>query len=175
MVAAIPDVENRSSTPLLVDLQVACDAPDLPDEEVIDRLLHAALAAAEATAHEVEVSVRVVDEDEIRLLNREYRQQDRPTNVLSFPAALDELPGLPDDDLGLLGDVVICASVVAREAAEQGKPASAHWSHLLVHGFLHLLGFDHVEDDDAERMEALEIEVLTGLGLENPYEDRHLN
>jgi probable rRNA maturation factor len=120
-----------------------------------------------------EVSVRIVDEDEMRNLNRRYRGKDRSTNVLAFPAALDELPGLPAGDASLLGDLVICAPVVVREAEQQGKAAADHWAHLLVHGFLHLVGFDHQSEDEAAAMEALEIRILADQGLGNPYEDRY--
>ncbi len=112
-----------------------------------------------------ELSIRIVDTDEGRMLNREYRGKDYATNVLSFPA---ELP--PGVTLPLIGDLAICAPVVAREAAEQGKAARDHWAHLTVHGVLHLLGYDHIEDAEAEAMEALETRILAGLGIADPYE-----
>ena len=111
-----------------------------------------------------ELSIRVVDADEGRALNRDYRGKDYATNVLSFEAELP--PGLA---LPLIGDIVICAPVVAREAAEQGKPPRDHWAHLTVHGVLHLLGYDHLEEAEAEAMEALETRVLAGLGIPDPY------
>ena len=132
------------------------------------------LAAAE-TAASGEVVVRVVDEEAMRALNRDYRQKDYPTNVLAFPAALAEMPGLPADDAALLGDVIICAPVVQREALEQSKTPADHWAHLLIHGVLHLLGFDHETPADAERMEALEAKILQCRGLQNPYEERSSN
>src|SRR5690606_20131870 len=95
---------------------------------------------------EAELTIRIVDEEESRILNRDYRGKDKPTNVLSFP--FEAPPGL--DAWPLLGDLVICAPVVAREAVEQGKPLMAHWAHMVVHGVLHLLGYDHEEDEDAE-------------------------
>jgi len=112
----------------------------------------------------VELAIRIVDADEGRALNRDYRGKDYATNVLSFPA---ELP--PGVRLPLLGDLAICAPVVQREALEQGKRANDHWAHLTVHGVLHLLGYDHITDDEATTMEALETRVLAGLGIADPY------
>ena len=125
-----------------------------------------ARAAADAAANEAaELSIRVVDEDESAGLNQTYRHKSGPTNVLSFPC---EVPaGVPND---LLGDLVICAPVVAREALEQGKNPEAHWAHMVIHGVLHLRGYDHLQEDEAEQMEALEVEILDGLGYPNPYE-----
>lgn len=125
-------------------------------------------AALDWRIREADLSVRIVGEDEGRALNRHYRGKDYATNVLSFPAELPE--GLPEGvRLPLLGDLVICAPVVAREAAEQGKPLNAHYAHLTVHGALHLLGWDHEDEADAEAMEALECEILAGLGVADPY------
>lgn len=114
-----------------------------------------------------EMSVRLVSREEIRLLNRDYRQQDRTTNVLSFPAGA--ISGLPPDAAPLLGDVVVCAAVVSEEAAEQGKSADDHWAHMLVHGTLHLLGYDHQSAAEAAEMEGLESSILTANGLADPY------
>ncbi|WP_266169906.1 rRNA maturation RNase YbeY [Dyella subtropica] len=111
-----------------------------------------------------ELSIRIVDTDEGRALNRDYRGKDYATNVLSFPA---ELP--PGIALPLIGDLAICAPVVTREAAEQGKRPRDHWAHMTVHGVLHLLGYDHIEDAEAEAMEALETRILAGLGIADPY------
>lgn len=111
-----------------------------------------------------ELSIRIVDTDEGRALNRDYRGKDYATNVLSFPA---ELP--PGIDLPLIGDLAICAPVVAREATEQGKRPRDHWAHMTVHGVLHLLGHDHIDDAEAEAMEALETRILAGLGITDPY------
>lgn len=123
-----------------------------------------AQAAIAGRRREAELSIRIVGEDEGRALNRDYRGRDYATNVLSFPADLPEGVGLP-----LLGDLAICAPVVAREAADQGKRASDHYAHLTVHGVLHLLGWDHEDDAGAEAMEALEREILAGLGVADPY------
>ena len=121
-------------------------------------------AALKGRIREADLAIRIMDEREGQALNRHYRGKDYATNVLSFPAELPEGVKLP-----LLGDLVICAPVVAREAAEQGKPVAAHYAHLTVHGVLHLLGWDHEHDKDAEAMEQLEREVLAELGLPDPY------
>ena len=106
-----------------------------------------------------EITIRIVDATESQALNRDFRHKDKPTNVLSFPM------GEPD----YLGDIVICAPVVAAEAKEQGKAPRAHWAHMVVHGMLHLLGHDHIADDEAEKMEALERKLLARLGFPDPY------
>ena len=127
-------------------------------------------AALEGRIREADLAIRIVDEKEGRALNHHYRGKDYATNVLSFPAELPE--GLPKGvKLPLLGDLVLCAPVVAREAREQGKPLNAHYAHLTVHGCLHLLGCDHEDAQEAEAMEQLEREILAGLGLPDPYLD----
>jgi probable rRNA maturation factor len=151
----------------LIDLQLAVESAELPGVDEFTRWADAALAEA-GHSEPAEITVRLVDADESRTLNREYREKDKPTNVLSFPA---ELPDFLRAELEVLplGDLVICAPVVAAEAAEQGKALREHWAHLTVHGVLHLLGFDHIEDADADVMEAKEIRALASLGIENPY------
>jgi len=129
------------------------------------RLLAYATAATEGCVDAAELVIRIVDEAESQALNRQYRGVDRPTNVLSFP--FEAPPGIESNHIG---DLVICAPVVEREAAEQGKPLEAHWAHMVVHGVLHLLGYDHQTDDDAATMETLEIAILGRLGFPNPYE-----
>lgn len=125
-------------------------------------------AALAGHGRDAELAIRIVDEEEGRDLNLHYRGKDKPTNVLSFPAEMPE--GLPEGmDWPLLGDLVICAPVVAREAREQGKPLAAHYAHMTVHGTLHLLGWDHEEHPDAERMEQREREILATLGVPDPY------
>ncbi|WP_369980855.1 rRNA maturation RNase YbeY [Xanthomonas bundabergensis] len=125
-------------------------------------------AALKGRIREADLAIRLVDAKEGRALNHHYRGKDYATNVLSFPAELPE--GLPKGvKLPLLGDLVICAPVVAREAAEQDKPLNAHYAHLTVHGVLHLLGWDHEDDKEAEAMEQLEREILADLGVGDPY------
>lgn len=149
-------------TDVTIDIDVACDAASVPPEESLRRWISAALPPVQRP---FEVSLRLVEEEEIRTLNSTYRHKDYATNVLSFPADLPEELALP-----LLGDIVVCAEVVQREAQEQGKTWEAHWAHMLVHGTLHLLGYDHIEDDEALEMEALETRIITGLGFDPPYE-----
>ncbi|MDC7805898.1 rRNA maturation RNase YbeY [Luteimonas sp BLCC-B24] len=127
-----------------------------------------ATAALTGRIREADLAIRIVGEDEGQALNRHYRGKDYATNVLSFPAELPE--GLPEGvRLPLLGDLVICAPVVAREAGEQGKALNAHYAHLTVHGVLHLLGWDHENTAEAEAMEQLEREILAELGVADPY------
>ncbi|GAB3022782.1 rRNA maturation RNase YbeY [Bowmanella dokdonensis] len=148
-----------------LDLQLACDRPDLPTEADIQRWLDMTLDSAGLASGEI--TVRIVSAGESRQLNSQYRGKDKPTNVLSFP--FEAPPGI---ELDLLGDLVICAEVVAHEAAEQHKPLAHHWAHMCIHGTLHLLGFDHIEQAEAEEMEALEIQILAKLAIDDPYEDR---
>nr|WP_321529407.1 rRNA maturation RNase YbeY [Sedimenticola selenatireducens] len=122
-------------------------------------------AALNGRLDQAELVVRIVDREESRQLNREYRGKDKPTNVLSFPF---EAPAVVESDL--LGDLVICAPVVTEEALAQDKLPQAHWAHLLVHGVLHLLGFDHINEQEAEVMEGLEVEILESLGFPDPYQ-----
>jgi len=147
---------------MIIDLQMACEQETgLPTAEQIEQW---ATAAVQPQSDEVEMTVRIVDEAESHALNLNYRGKDRPTNVLSFPFEC------PDEvELPLLGDLVICRQVVEREAQEQDKPVMAHWAHMVVHGSLHLLGYDHIEDDEAEEMESLETQIMTELGFADPY------
>lgn len=148
-----------------VEVQVASTATGIPETAEIRDWVEAVVRRFAADGA-VEVSVRIVDADESRALNRDYRGKDRETNVLSFPAGDD---GLPPDVARPLGDLVICAPVVLREAGEQGKSVADHWGHLLVHGSLHLLGFDHETDAEASAMEGLEREILAARGVADPY------
>ena len=130
-------------------------------------------AALDGRIREADLAIRLVDAKEGRALNRHYRGKDYATNVLSFPAEVAEGVKLPKGvRMPLLGDLVICAPVVAREAQDQGKALNDHYAHLTVHGVLHLLGWDHEDDRDAECMEQLEREILAGLGIEDPYLER---
>lgn len=153
---------------LWLTLQIACEADDLPPADALLLWAEAALAACEPEAQApLELTLRVVDRSESRALNRRYRAKDAATNILSFPwePPAPELAGL----VPLLGDLVVCAPLVQDEALAQGKPPEAHWAHLIVHGVLHLRGFDHVDEEDAVRMESLEVSILAGLGYPDPY------
>ncbi len=145
-----------------LDVQIASEAPDLPTEAQLRAWCELALRQRSAPS---ELTIRLVDDAEGRELNHTWRGKEYATNVLSFPA------DIPDGllDIPLLGDLVICVPVVAREAAEQHKALNAHWAHLVIHGCLHLLGYDHLEDDEAEEMEALERQLLAELGHPDPY------
>jgi probable rRNA maturation factor len=149
---------------LCVDIQTASTEP-VPSEIDIGSWIVTALAGL-TQREETEISVRLVDTAEMTTLNSTYRSKDGPTNVLSFPA---ELPG--ELDLPLLGDIVICAPVVRAEAHEQGKNLSAHWAHMAIHGALHLLGYDHITEEQAVTMEALESAILKRLDYPCPYRD----
>lgn len=127
-------------------------------------------AALDSRIREADLAIRIVGAKEGRALNRHYRGKDYATNVLSFPAEIAEGVKLPKGvKLPLLGDIVLCAPVVGREAKEQRKSVNAHYAHMTVHGVLHLLGWDHQDDRDAECMEALERQILAGLGIDDPY------
>lgn len=146
---------------IAVDVQYAIDAAGLPAEGDFSRWVETVLKERKVDG---EVCIRIVDAEESQSLNAEYRGKDKPTNVLSFPFEVP--PGIP---VTLLGDLVICAEVVATEADEQEKALFDHWAHMVVHGTLHLLGFDHINDDDAEEMEALERTLLARLNIADPY------
>jgi probable rRNA maturation factor len=157
--------------PIRLDVSVGYAVPraGLPSALSFRKWIAAALANR---IREADLAVRIVGTREGRALNRHYRGKDYATNVLSFPAELDETIKLPKGvTLPLLGDLVLCAPVVAREAREQKKPLAAHYAHLTVHGTLHLLGWDHADDKDAECMEQLERDILAGLGISDPYRE----
>jgi probable rRNA maturation factor len=146
---------------LTVDFQPVHDTPGVPDLPHIQTWAQAAWQGEEDS----EVTIRVVDEAESQALNHQYRGKDRPTNVLSFP--FEAPPGIP---VALAGDLVVCAPVVEREARAQNKTMQAHWAHMVIHGILHLQGFDHITDEEASVMEELEIRLLAQLGFSNPYQ-----
>ena len=150
---------------ITIDIQMASAYPSIPSRKEFEQWISAALKAPEiATDKDTEISLRIVNEEESRRLNYTYRQQDKPTNVLSFPCEFPEGVDVP-----LLGDIVICAEVVAREATEQGKLVKSHWAHMFVHGTLHLHGYDHVHEEDAVEMEQLETDIMLHLGFKAPY------
>lgn len=165
-----------------LDLQIATDISNLPDST---DFIHWCEAALTATGHEtqVELTIRLCDNDEIQQLNAEYRDTDRPTNVLSFPFepmpidTAELLSTYVGDtaqlDLPLLGDIIIAPAVIAAESTAQGKALVEHFAHMTVHGILHLLGYDHIDDAEAQIMERLEIHILSNLGIANPYEVLH--
>ena len=150
---------------LLIDIQNPENYTTLPTE---GDLLHWAQAAWQGEG-EAGVVVRIVGEAESQEMNCAYRGKDYPTNVLSFPYDAPPIP-LEEGETEYLGDLVICLPVMEREAAEQGKTATQHWAHLLIHGLLHLQGYDHITDVEAEEMEALETQILGTLGFPDPYQ-----
>ena len=159
---------TQAQLPRRLDLSVqyACNREGVPSRVDFRRWLRAAEPGA------ARITVRIVDEDEGRELNRDYRGKDYATNVLTFAYAEGEaLPGVPDqaEDGPLAGDLVLCVPVVVREAAAQGKTLEAHFAHLVVHGMLHLQGFDHENEVEAAEMEALETSILRTLGYADPY------
>ncbi|WP_261816856.1 rRNA maturation RNase YbeY [Vibrio gallicus] len=147
---------------IYLDLQLATETGEqLPSEQDFQGWLEKTIPLFQPDA---ELTIRIVDQQESHQLNLDYRGKDKPTNVLSFP--FEAPPGM---EINLLGDLVICKQVVEDEAKEQQKPLIAHWAHMVVHGSLHLLGYDHIEDDEAEEMESLETEIMQGMGFEDPY------
>ncbi len=161
-------------SPLKVDLEnvSSSDGKDLPSVDNFRRWAELCLQPhrfntllPEINIQQPSLSLRIVDEEEMQALNQQFRNKNQPTNVLSFSC---ELP--PGVELELLGDIVICAPVVVREAQEQSKDQMAHWAHMVIHGCLHLLGYDHIDDADAEVMEALETAILKELAYPAPYE-----
>ncbi len=148
----------------VLDLQVASQSSSIPDAASIQLWLDKVYSAQ--GLKQQEITIRIVDESESQQLNLAYRGKDTPTNVLSFPF---EAPvGIEVD---LLGDLVVCAPVVEREAQQQNKPILHHWAHMIVHGTLHLLGHDHIKDEEAVQMESLEVELLSQLSIDDPYQD----
>ena len=147
---------------LQLDIQRAVELAQPSDQQ----FEHWVAAALKGRRDNAELTIRIVAEDESAELNQTYRHKQGPTNVLSFP--FEAPPGVPMD---LLGDLVICAAVVERQAQEQHKGSEAHWAHMVIHGCLHLLGYDHIEPQQAEMMETLEISILQAMGYANPYEE----
>ena len=146
---------------IILDIQSASLSEDAPDEQSMKRWVSAAIVSKTG---DTELSIRIVDERESQELNQRYRGSNGPTNVLSFPFN-EEIP----EPLPLIGDVVICAPVVAREAEQQNKELKAHWAHMIVHGVLHLQGYDHQNDNEAVIMETLETKIMQKLGFPPPY------
>lgn len=150
--------------PVTIEMSVSenldAEEGDIPDADLVQQWAEKACLCDDR----VVTSVQIVSKDEMRELNNTWRGKDRPTNVLSFPMQS------PDEvDLKILGDLALCADVINTEAIQQHKPAQAHWAHMVVHGMLHLQGYDHIDEHQAEEMEALEIRILDQLGFDNPY------
>jgi probable rRNA maturation factor len=150
-----------------IEIQTIYESPGQPDQQQIQLWVDTALAGFD---QDTEIVVRIVDEQESAQLNEQYRHKSGPTNILSFPVELPE--GI---ELNLLGDLVVCAPVLEKEAREQNKPLAEHWAHIIIHGVLHLLGYDHLEDEEAELMENKEIAILNQLTINNPYREGAIN
>ena len=147
-----------------IDVMIHSTSSQLPEQSELEK---SAAAAVGQHRQEAEISLLIVDEEEGAELNRQWRGKEGPTSVLSFPS---DLPA--ELELPLLGDLVICVPVVEQEAIEQKKSLNSHWAHMIVHGTLHLLGYDHIDDQEAEEMESLETEILGQLGYPDPYQDK---
>jgi len=148
-----------------IDLQVACTPTELPTKEQFQLWVDTALAEVSSEPRqEFELTIRLVNNEESQQLNMQYRGKDKPTNVLSFPFEVPE--GV---ELNLLGDLIICIEVMKQEAQEQNKALFDHWAHLVIHGCLHLVGFDHISDTEAVEMESIETSILKKLGISDPY------
>jgi probable rRNA maturation factor len=154
---------------LFVDLQIAThDETSLPHIDDIEKWISSAIkAGSETQRDEAELTVRIVEREESQQLNNDYRGKNKATNVLSFP--FQNPPGIT---LPLLGDLVICKQVVEQEATEQNKSLNAHWAHMLIHGTLHLLGYDHIIETEAVEMENLETKLVVELGFSAPYNEQ---
>lgn len=153
----------------IVDIQHNCPTHsvlELPEPSLLERWVCAVFEHENLL--EAELTLRLVDESEMQALNYRYRGKDKPTNVLSFPSHLPKEIML---ETPLLGDIIVCVPVIEREAAEQEKPLFAHWAHMVIHGALHVLGYDHMTDEEASIMEEKEIIILKTLDIENPYEE----
>ncbi len=147
-----------------LDIQIISQSKQLPDQEQFQYWVDAVL---KDESEDAEVVIRIVDEAEMIQFNEQYRDKKSSTNILSFPFEVPE--GV---DSNLLGDILVCAPVVEKEAHQQHKELDHHWAHMIVHGVLHLLGYDHVNDQDAEEMEMLEVKILKKIKIKNPYEEK---
>ena len=147
-----------------LDFQVVSKSKSLPSKEQFQCWVDAILSDESQNS---EIVIRIIDEAEMILFNEQYRDKKGPTNILSFPFDVPE--GIESD---LLGDLLVCAPIVEKESQQQKKILDHHWAHMIVHGVLHLLGYDHINESDAEEMETLEIEILIKIKIENPYEEK---
>lgn len=158
-------MSNVIDNNIILDLQIVTEEQEnLPSKEQVENWLKVILSPFQDQA---ELTVRIVDVEESQYLNNTYRHKNKPTNVLSFP-----FESLIDIEVPLLGDLVICKSVVESEALQQKKSLQSHWAHMIVHGCLHLLGYDHITDEDANEMESIEIDIMHQLGFDNPYQEQ---
>ncbi|MCK5120641.1 MAG: rRNA maturation RNase YbeY [Methylococcales bacterium] len=148
----------------VLDLQLVSESKNLPSQDQFQYWVDSVL---KDDSQDSEIVIRVVDEDEMTQFNEQYRNKTGSTNILSFPF---DAPDAVESDL--LGDLLVCAAVVEREAQQQDKILEHHWAHMIVHGVLHLLGYDHINDQDAEEMEALEVKILKTIKINNPYEEK---
>ncbi len=159
--------------PVVIDIQRVINADSIPGNELIENWIKASLLEEQGQTkksiiNDQELTIRIVNKEEIQTLNKTYRHHDKTTNVLSFPFEVPaHLP--PNIAMPLLGDIVICHDIVVEEAQQQGKKLLEHWAHMVVHGVLHLKAYNHIQDSDAQIMEALEIKILAQLGFSNPY------
>ena len=149
---------------IVIDIQNPLGLTDIPSPNAIEQAV--ALVCQKFNDNKGEITLRFVDENESQNLNLSYREKDKPTNVLSFPSELPDF--IPSD---FIGDLVLCHPVITAEAKQQNKPLEHHYMHLCVHGTLHLLGFDHIDNEEAEIMEQHEIQLLAQLGIDDPYQD----
>ena len=152
----------------IIDLQNVVGATNIPSLKDFEKWAVITLKQADALFENPEITLRIVSTEESQSLNSCYRKKDKPTNVLSFPFEAPEISAIEEVD-ELLGDLVICEQVLLDEAQNQGKPPQAHWAHLFIHGLLHLIGFDHQTESEANEMESLEISILKEIGHNNPY------
>ncbi|PCI65373.1 MAG: rRNA maturation RNase YbeY [Gammaproteobacteria bacterium] len=156
-----------------LEIQNSTESNSIPKEQDVLLWIEKALELSNSKVINLELTIRIVSLDESQQLNSDYRGKNKPTNVLSFPFEIPE--GLPVDVLesenmeSILGDLAICEAIVIEEAKEQSKQVNHHWAHMVVHGVLHLVGYDHVDDSDAKEMESLEVEILSQLGIGSPY------
>jgi len=167
-VKEIETTQSAYSSPVQLSLQIICSDNNLPDRTQLQYWANHCLSELDMTYdYPPQLTIRIVEIPESRDLNQQWRHQDHATNVLSFP--LDMPPGVP---ASCLGDLILCADVIATEALTQHKPLLAHWAHMILHGILHLLGHDHIDATEAQIMEDLEIGMMQQLGYSNPYQDK---
>ncbi len=170
-----PTKPTKASQPcsLEIDIQRVCETIEAPSDERLKNIITLALSFEKSLEKSdknipIALTLRLTDPEEMQTLNREFRGKDKPTNVLSFPFEMPESITLPE---WVLGDIAICPEIVMSEAIEQKKSYDDHFAHMVIHGILHLLGYDHEQDDEAVIMEALEIKILEKMGIHNPYQE----